>query len=97
MEPIADDRSRSETGGLAGEDEEDRLESVLGIADVPQDAVTNTENYRTMPAHQRRERRLIPAGDKLLQELPVGLAVALESADGSQKLFDPVFVPLVVM
>ena len=54
-----DDRAR-----LASEDEEGRLEGVLGVVPVPQDAAADTPDHRAVPPDQGRKGVPIPLRDK---------------------------------
>ena len=60
---------------LVGQDEESRLEGILGVVAMTQHAVADAQNHRTMPAHQRRERRLFASTNKPLQQFSIGQGV----------------------
>jgi hypothetical protein len=75
VQPVAQQVGVADRTGLAGQDEEDGLEGVLGMLRVAQDLAADAQHHRTVPAHQRRERglagRVAPAGGVPLQELAV--------------------------
>ena len=58
--------------GLADEDEERRLEGILGVVMIGQQAAADAQDHRAMPRHQRRESRLLSAVEVTLQELAIG-------------------------
>ena len=71
VEPVAEllpwhDRSR-----LAGEDEERRLEGVLGVVVIPEDPAADAPDHRAVAPDDRLEDRLLSPGDEAIQELPV--------------------------
>ena len=41
--------------GLAGQHEERRLESVLGVVGIAEHSLTDAQHHRPMPRHQRGE------------------------------------------
>jgi hypothetical protein len=53
--------------GLARQDQESRLEDILGILHMPQYALTNGQNHAAMAAQQGRKSDLIVLVDKALQ------------------------------
>ncbi len=53
----------------AHQHEERGLERVLHIGRIVQDSPADTQNHRPMPGHQRLERVLIRASDKLAEDL----------------------------
>ena len=58
--------------GLAGQDEERRLEGVLGVVRVAEDAPADGQDHRPVPRHQGRERRLVAPGDEPPEQRGVG-------------------------
>jgi hypothetical protein len=58
----------------AGEDEEGGLEGVLGVLLVAEQAPADTQGHGPVTAYQGRERRLVPRGDEVGQQVPVRLA-----------------------
>ncbi len=88
MKPVAQDGARGERSGLADQYEEGALEGVLGVGRVTQDAAAHAEHHRAVPSHQGNEGRLVPPGEELAQELPVGLVRAALGAEPPEKLRD---------
>ena len=75
MEPGAQRIPHPEGPGLPDQDQERRLERILGVVRVGQDAPADAQDHRPMPLDQDREGqlgRLAPIGREPLQELPVG-------------------------
>src|SRR5262249_57789946 len=62
-------------GRAAEEDEEGGLKSVLGGVGVAQQPATDAQHHRAVPAHQRRERRLVALAGEAAQQLAVAGAV----------------------
>jgi hypothetical protein len=61
--------------GLAGQDEEDGLEYVLGMMPVAHELVADAQDHGPVPSHQSGEGDFtggIAAGGKPLEELSVG-------------------------
>jgi hypothetical protein len=63
-------------GGPAGQDEEGRLEGVLGVLLVAQDVPAHAKDHRAVPAHQDGKGCLVAHNGKLLDQGPVGAGVA---------------------
>src|SRR5262249_42342100 len=59
---------------LADEDQEGGLEGVLGVVVIAEDPAAHGPDHRAMPAHQGGQRRLVPAAEVVLQQLPIGQA-----------------------
>ena len=78
MEPGADRVADPERPGLAGQDEEDGLEGVLGLVLVAERGAADAPDHRPVPLDQRGEgrlgRALISAAGEPLQERSVGQA-----------------------
>jgi hypothetical protein len=74
--------------GLADQDEEGGLETVLGIVNIAQDAPAHTEDHGPMPAHQRREGRLIPALNKQVQQIAVANPVGFLLQQGRTQMLE---------
>jgi hypothetical protein len=66
--------------GLAGQDQERRLNDVLGLMLVTKDAPAGPEHPGAVALHERRERRLLAGRDKTLQKRRVGHVVGHPSA-----------------
>ena len=67
VQPGADGFRRADRRGTAGQHEERRLEGVLGVVTVGQDAPAHTMDHRSMPLHQHLERRRVVLCDEALQ------------------------------
>ena len=75
VQPVSQPVGVVNRAGLASQDEEGRLEGVLGMMPVTQELLANTQHHRPVPRHQDRESSLagrITATDKPLDELAVG-------------------------
>ena len=48
------------------------MKCVLGVVVVAEDTAAHAPHHRTMPLHEGRKTRLVPAADVLLQQLPIG-------------------------
>src|SRR5207253_6776601 len=72
------------------EDEEGRLERILGIVVVADDAAADAEHHRRVPADEHGKGVLVPVRDEALQELPVAHPGA---AVGQRRPLDPVDHP----
>ncbi len=67
------------------QDQEGRLEGVLGVPRVGQQAATQAQHHRAVPGHQRGEGRLVAPPREALQQLGVRLGqVALQPAGSVQ-------------
>ena len=65
----------ADRSGLAHQDQESRLERVLHIVRVAEDAAADPQHHRPVTPHQRRERdlgRLVAPGRESLEELRIG-------------------------
>ena len=85
VEPASDGLAVGDGGGLLGQDEEGRLEGVLGVLGVAEDAAADGQHHRPVPAHQGREGGVVAAGDELAEQLPVREAAAV----GQRRLAEP--------
>ena len=75
VEPGAQQVGVADGEGLAGEDEEDGLEGVLGVVPVAQELSADAQDHRPVARHERGEGGIpgrIAAGGEPLQELAVG-------------------------
>src|SRR5262249_19073228 len=72
VQPVAYALARYDGSGLADQDKECSLESVLGVLGMAQHTSANTEHHRPMPSHQRFKRGLVAPGKKAFQQLPIG-------------------------
>jgi hypothetical protein len=55
----------------ANQDEKRRLEGILDIVMIVEDAAADTPDHRAMPPHQRRGGSFVPLFDEALQQLPI--------------------------
>jgi hypothetical protein len=76
VQPRRDHLAAPDRGGLAREDQERRLESVLGLVRVAQHALAERQHHRPVPPREHFERRLVAPADEVLQELRVGKRAA---------------------
>jgi hypothetical protein len=72
VEPVGDYFPWHDGSGLAHEDQEGDLESVLGVVLVLEDPAAHAPYHRTMPAHNRCQRCLVMAAHEVFKELAVG-------------------------
>jgi hypothetical protein len=75
VEPGTQEIGLAQRGGFAGKDQECRLEGVLGVVRVAEQALTDAKNQRPMPDDQGREGRfrfLASASAEPFQQLAVG-------------------------
>ena len=72
VEPARQRVADPDRAGLADEHEEGRLEGVLRVVRVAEDAPAGDQDGRPVPLDDRRERRLVAAGDEAVEELRVG-------------------------
>jgi hypothetical protein len=56
VQPVGDQVAGRDRRRLADQDKEGRLEGVLGIMVIAQDAATHAPDHRSVPAHQCRQR-----------------------------------------
>ena len=71
MQPARQRIGIADRVGLAGEDQEGGLESILGVVQVAKHAPANAQNHRPMAPGQRRESGLLALGAKALQQLSI--------------------------
>jgi len=72
VQPGRQARPASDRPGSAGQRQERGLERILGILLVPRNRPRRGQDHRSMPSHQRRERRLgAPVGGESGQQLLV--------------------------
>ena len=71
MEPRTKRVPHPERAGPAYQHEECRLERVVSVGVIAQDAATDAEHHRTVAAHQDRERRLVAPGQEAAENLGV--------------------------
>jgi hypothetical protein len=57
--------------GPPAEDKEGRLENVLGVVDIMQDAAADVQHHRPMPPYQGREGVLIAPGGEALEQFAI--------------------------
>ncbi len=77
MEPGAQRVAPTDRGRLAGQDQERRLEGVLGLVRVAKDLAADAEDHRAMTFHQGGEGDLgglIASGCEAIEELRVAQA-----------------------
>ena len=75
VQPVAQQVGVADRPRLAGQDEEDGLEGVLGMVMVAQELSADAQNHRPVPRHQRSEGGFaggIAAVVEPLDELAVG-------------------------
>ena len=72
VQPAAQGLAPPDRAGLLDQDEEGRLEGVLGVVGVAEDAAADREHHRPVPRHQGLERRRIGLGEEAVEELGVG-------------------------
>ena len=61
----------ADRAGTPDQDQERRLEGVLDVVLVAQDATTDAQDERAMEGHQGRESRLVMPRHESLQQLPI--------------------------
>ncbi len=81
-----------QTGRLAGEDEERRLEGVLGVVKIPADAGTRPENGLRVPAEEQVERRRV-ALREALDQLSIGHAEIIDRRNPGEQRVQRIPVP----
>src|SRR5262249_6491821 len=62
-----------------------RLEGVLGVLRVAEQALAHVQDHRPMPAHQGFKGSFVPPGDEALQQLPVRHPAAIPHKGGPAK------------
>jgi hypothetical protein len=70
VQPVGEPLGRGNRPGLASEDQEGRLEGILGVV-MWQQPAADPEDKRTMPANERGEGPLIGVVNKTRQELSI--------------------------
>src|SRR5262249_19071321 len=88
VKPVGDPLPRPNRRRLADQDEERRLEGVLGVVVIPEDAPAHAPDHRAVPPHQRFEGRPRAAADEALQQLPVGEGSFFAAQQGLAQLRD---------
>ena len=71
-QPAAEGLPAPDRSGLADQDQERGLESVLHVIGVAEHDAAGAQHLRTVPPDQGRKRRLIPPREEPIQELAVG-------------------------
>ena len=61
----------SQRPGPAKQDEERRLESIVSVSKVPQDAATDAEDHRPVSANDLLERDRVPTAGECLHKIGV--------------------------
>ena len=72
VQPARQGVSSPDRAALLDQDQEGRLEGVLGIVRVAQDPPADAQDHRSVPPHQRLEGPGVPLGEETLEELRVG-------------------------
>ena len=81
--------SRPDRSRLADENEERRLEGVLGVVVVVKKATADAPDHRAVPTDQSFKGRRLTAPDEALQQLPIGsFARGLQKGDSVNVLDD---------
>jgi hypothetical protein len=92
VQETAERRLLADPGGVASENKEGSLESVLGILQIVQDAMADAQNHRAMSMNQGEECGIVAAEQELIQEAaitPVGQrAICKEPLDGARRRID---------
>jgi hypothetical protein len=71
IEPVGQQFSGRDDGGLPGEDEEGGLKSILGIVVMTEHTTAHAPDQRAMPIHEGCERRFVTAGGEPTQQFHV--------------------------
>ena len=74
VQPAADRVPFANAAGLAGEDEEGGLKSVLGVCVIAEQTPTNVHDHRLVAPDQFRERRRVAIDREPREEVAVGAA-----------------------
>ena len=74
MQPAAELALRPGRAGLPGQDEEGRLEGVLGVVRIAEDAPADGQDHRPVSRDQGREGRLVAPGGEAGEQLGIGEA-----------------------
>ena len=72
VQPAPQGVSSPDRAALLDQDQEGRLEGVLGIVRVAQDPPADAQDHRPVPPHQRLEGPGVALGEETLEELRVG-------------------------
>ncbi len=75
VEPASQGAAAIQRPDPAKQDDKGSLKGVLRVGAAAEQAAADAEDERPVAPHQRRERLLLPGGDKALQELAVGEGV----------------------
>jgi hypothetical protein len=93
VQPVAHGLGLADRVGLAGEDEEGGLESVLGVVQAAEHAPADAQDHGAVPLDQGGEGRLLPPLGEALEQLRVaevrdtlGASQAAEVAENRAKL-----------
>src|SRR5262249_3376485 len=78
VQPAAQGQLAPQGSRLAGQDQEGRLEGVLGLVPVAENALANGEDHGPVPPQQGGEGVAVPGGQEAVQQLPVGQSAALQ-------------------
>src|SRR5262249_17505935 len=89
IQPVAQQFAPLQGRCLAGQHEEGRLESILRIALVVQDAATDAEHERSVASQQGLEGFLLAADDESLQQLSICQRVVRYCTQAAHDLTDP--------
>lgn len=71
VEPVAELLAWRDRRRLASQNEERRLQRILGVVVIPQHAATDAPDHRTVAVDRHRKDGVLPASQETLQELPV--------------------------
>jgi hypothetical protein len=71
VQPVADLFARYDGRRLADENQEGRLERILGVVVVAEDPTAHAQDHRAQPSHQSLKGRFLASGDEAFQELSV--------------------------
>ena len=68
------------------QDEEYRLEGILGVLGLPEESPTQSQHHRAVPAYQFLKGRLVAASHKSLQQFRVGRRLVRRNSGPTAKL-----------
>jgi hypothetical protein len=71
----------ADRAGFSRQHQKGRLTGVLSILLMMQDGLANGEHHAAVPSHQGGKGGLVLPGQKLLEQLPVGLPAGLGVGD----------------
>ena len=91
VEPVAHQRPRDHRAGLAHQDQEGRLEGILGVGLVAEHAAADAQYHRPVPPHQGFEGRLVTLTDVALEQLGIEQARAVGQQGNSAQAVDSTF------